>query len=104
MLTIVSGKYLRNLEKELDYWRARADAERERADRIQDQLMAVNGYEPATETVRVAHQELNEKAEQDRAEQMRQMQEMFAESIEDAESGGLELPSELQGLAKQMMK
>ena len=78
------------------YYRERYDAERERADRLQDAMLAMHGQEPVTDTVLSERSDLQARQQSARNEREKQLAEMFAESLEEVQQDGLELPDELK--------
>lgn len=103
-LTIVSQRYLEMLDKELAYYREKAEQEQRRADRLHDQLLASNGWEPTTETVRQEQKEDASERDAQFKQHQQNLIEMFAESLDDFGEEGLELPAELQEDAKKMIE
>lgn len=100
MPLFVSKRYLSLLEKEVAYWREKADQERDRADRLHDALLTQCGQLPVTEVVRQEVSERRSAQESAQDRHQNELQEMFAESLEE---GGVELPPDLQADAAQMI-
>lgn len=98
-MPFVSKRYLNMLEKELVYWRERADQERERADRLHDGLLTQCGQLPVTEVVRHESVERRAAAEEMFDQHKRELDEMFAEIVNPEE-----LPDELKADAARMIE
>lgn len=98
-MTLVGEKYLTLLESELQFYRNKFDAERERADRLHDQLLTVHGLEPATVTMINENEAKRAQVSDALGEQQRQLSELYAESVPemlgDDEYAELGLPPDL---------
>lgn len=73
----------RKLERLVEYWQEREEAQRVRADRQLDVLLQQNGLPPVTETVTNEIAERYTATQKERDEQDRMMKQMFTETIED---------------------
>ena len=82
-LGLFQKKYVEGLEGEVTYWRAFAERERARADRLHDQLLQVSGCAPATETT-IKAQEIADQRYREAADQNRDMlTELFADAVNE---------------------
>lgn len=96
------------MEASLKHWQELFDAERVRADRLQDQLLLIHGEAPVTETVRVEKKAENAAQETEDVKRAREMQEIFAEQMNETGDGsgmleaevGIELPDEFKSVAE----
>lgn len=79
----VSRRYVGMLEREVEYYRAFAERERARADRLHDQLLQDRGCLPATETALVEQEKAQQRMDEQLEQQRRQMTEMYAEAINE---------------------
>ncbi len=91
----INRKYVEMLERELEYWRSRAETERRRADRLHDQLLVMHGQMPATETVL---DEEREAANKERDRYAQEMAEIYLEETEERDDD-LALPVDIQEAA-----
>lgn len=97
--------YVTKLESLIDLERERYEAERRRADRLQDTLSTQAGLPPATETV-LGERALADAAATEEGKKMaRQMKELFSEQTGVLHDElGFELPPQLKDGVEAMMK
>lgn len=92
------------LERELSYWRKRADEERERADRAQDALNLQNGLPEVTATGVSERSKREREAEDAFDKRQKEIAEIFADEIDAmGEIEKLELPEEMREAAAKFM-
>lgn len=72
-----------SLDRLIEYWQERAEAERIRADRQLDSLLQQNGLPPVSETVNNEIHERRKVTDEQITEQEKFMAEMFSESVQD---------------------
>lgn len=97
-------KHLEMLDKELAYYRHRADDERQRADRLNDALLQQNGLPETTSTVIREKTARKDAAEQEFERRQEFIGEMFAEELHTTyDEEGLELPTDLAAAAQELM-
>ena len=100
-------KHMEMLDKELAYYRTRADEERQRADRLNDALLQQNGLPETTSTVIREKAERKNAADEEFERRQQYIGEMFAEELHtNYDEEGLEdlgLPADLAAAADQLM-
>lgn len=91
------------LEREIVYWRGRADEERIRADRLTDQLLARVGETPVTLEGRDEYRAAQEKLARAQVEIQQQMAEISQDSIEIDPEGDLPSPEQVAATINQYL-
>lgn len=100
-----ANAYIGKLEKLLDHERARIDDERERADRATDSLLLQNGTPPVTATGRRDNEAQEEERKDAEKTYLSQLAEISRETVDTHyDDFGLELPSEFQEAAAELLK
>lgn len=90
MVTLISKKHLSYLEKEVEFWRKRADLERERADRLADQVLILNGQPAMSDTVRSEQLLQANQYAAEHSKIQKQMDAIFADINADVMGGEVE--------------
>lgn len=98
-MPFVTKRYLELLESQVEEFKKLWQEERERADRLHDELLAQRGLNPATQ-IGIVTQQRKEAEEEERTKTMRkEMAELFGEQV-DIEA----MPSSLQADAERFVK
>lgn len=85
-LKLYQRKYVERLESELAYYQNLFSQERERGDRLTDQLLVNNGALPATETVRSEMREIRKSQAPSLDEQQKYLQEIASDMLSTSET------------------
>jgi len=101
---VVQSRYLLMLEKELAYYRLRSDQERERGDRLNDQMLVRNGEMPVTALGVGDLRETIQKQKDEWEKQQKELGEIYGDAMEEVEQDGLALPKELDEAAQKLLK
>ena len=97
---VSAREYAVKCERLIEHERERIDQERERADRIADSILQSNGLPPISATVIHEQQEQDKILAGRRADYLRQMDEIYGESIDELlEDGADPIPEALTEIA-----
>ena len=87
---VSAREYAAKCERLIEHERERIDQKRERADRIADSILQSNGLPPISATVIHEQQEQDKILAGQRADYLKQMDEIYGESIDDLFEDGAE--------------
>ena len=82
--------YTAKAEAFLDHERERIDAERERADRMADNIFQANGLPAVSPTVLAEEREATKTTQKNIEDYRKQVEEIFGETLEELEEAGAE--------------
>jgi hypothetical protein len=83
-------EYAAKAEAFLDHERERIDAERERADRMADNIFQANGLPAVSPTVLAEEREATKTTQKNIEDYRKQVEEIFGETLEELEEAGAE--------------